>query len=369
MINKIRKSRPNFFINLLVTAGFLLLATTASFIFHLATKNTTNVAIVYILAIVLTARFTAGYLPGILASVAGVIGINFFFTYPFFEINFTLSGYPITFIGMLSIALIMSATTTNLKEQSRIISEREKLLMEAEKEKMRANLLRAISHDLRTPLTSIIGASATYLENKVRLKEEERDELVAHIHEDSNWLLYMVENLLSVTRIHNDDASVTKVPEPVEEVVSEAVMRLKKRLPSAVIRVKVPDEFLMIPMDATLIEQVIINLLENAYIHSQSSLPVDCNVEKETAAARFDIIDYGVGIPEDKLDTIFDGGSFGHNNSTDSHKGMGIGLSICKTIIAAHGGSIRAANHGNGAIFSFTLPIEEEQIGELPDYV
>lgn len=161
------------------------------------------------------------------------------------------------------------------------MNEREKLLMEAEKETMRANLLRAVSHDLRTPLTSIIGMADTILTDRERLTESEKSYMVKNISEDANWLLNMVENLLSVTRIRVGDTRVTTNPEPLEEVVSEAVRKLRKRLPQAKVHVRVPDEFLMVPMDAILIEQVIINLLENAVYHSESEDPIDFYVEKQ----------------------------------------------------------------------------------------
>lgn len=358
----IKKCSEEFSKNILITFSLLIIATLMSFLFHIVTKNSANIAIIYMLALVLIARFTSGYAFGIFASLVGVICVNFLFTYPYFKLNFTLTGYPITFIGMLSISLITSTTTTHLKQQARIITEREKLLLEAEKEKMRANLLRAISHDLRTPLTSIIGASSTYLENNALLTREDQTELVKHIHEDSNWLLNMVENLLSVTRIHNDSATVTTSLEPIEEVVSEAVFRLKKRLPEAEVKVSVPDEFLMIPMDAILIEQVIINLLENAAVHSKSTKPIECLVKYNETWVLFHIIDYGIGIPQDKLDTLFDGNASSLSYSSDSIKGMGIGLSICKTIILAHHGTICATNHKEGALFTFKLPREEEDI-------
>ena len=232
--------------------------------------------------------------------------------------------------------------------------------MESETEKMRANLLRAISHDLRTPLTSIIGSSTVYLENGSSLPEVEKNALVRHILEDSNWLLNMVENLLSVTRINNETAKVTKTSEPVEEVLSEAMIRLKKRLPDANIHVRVPEEFLMVPMDAVLIEQVLINLLENAVVHAESTEPIECYVESLSDYAIFHVRDYGVGIPPEKLATIFDGSSSTTSTSPDGRKGMGIGLSICKTIILAHGGEIKAINHTRGAEFYFTLPKEDK---------
>lgn len=343
----------------MITGALLAIATCLSFLFfHVMENPTANIALCYILALFLTARFTSGYFFGLFSSLIGVICVNFLFTYPYFELDFTLTGYPITFIAMFSISIVTSALTTNMKEQARIISEREKLLMEAEKEKMRANLLRAISHDLRTPLTSIIGSGTVYLENGKYLAEEEKNDLVSHILEDSHWLLNMVENLLSVTRINNKTAKVNKSLEPVEEVLAEAVLRLKKRVPGAQIHVRVPDEVLMIPMDAVLIEQVLINLLENAFVHSKTVEPVECYVDTEGDFVTFHIRDHGFGIPPEKLVTIFDGSSSTTSSASDGRKGMGIGLSICKTIIAAHGGEIRALNHSNGAEFYFTLPKE-----------
>ena len=221
---------------------------------------------------------------------------------------------------------------------------------------MRANLLRAISHDLRTPLTSIIGAASSYTENSNHLTEEEKTELVTQINDDANWLLNMVENLLTVTRIQNDESHVSTSLEVVEEVVSEAVQRLRKRIPHAKINVSIPEAFLMVPMDPLLIEQVIMNLLENAVIHSESKQAVDLVVTDSSDSVTFHVIDYGKGLDEDKIPSLFEGQSA--SGSSDSHKGMGIGLSICKTIIQAHNGTICAFNHENGAEFSFTLPKE-----------
>lgn len=344
--------------NCLITAAALILATLVSYLFFLATGSTNNISIIFALAVALIARYCTGYLPGILASVISVFIVNGVFTYPYGTLNFTMAGYPLTFLGILSVSIIISATTTHLKSQARQIQEQERLLLEADKEKMRANLLRAISHDLRTPLTAIIGSSSAYLENKNDLPEKERDALVSSIHEDANWLLNMVENLLTVTRINADTASVVKTEESVEEVVAEAVTRLKKRLPDVRVKVKVPEEFYLIPMDATLIEQVIINLLENAARHSGSSEPVELNVWPNGDFMQFDVVDYGKGIEAERLSSIFDGdAAYSGKGSGEAFKGMGIGLSICKTIISAHKGSITAENHGKGAKFSFTLPM------------
>ncbi|MEY8339402.1 DUF4118 domain-containing protein [Lachnospiraceae bacterium 62-35] len=346
--------------NIMVTASILTIATTISAFFSMGTDRTFNTTSFYILAVVLIAHYTDGYVPGIISSFISVICVNFAFTYPYLALNFSISGYPITFAAMMLIASLTSTTTTHLKEKTSILSKQEKMLMEAEKEKMRANLLRAISHDLRTPLTSIIGTSSTYLENETSLDADEKRNLVKNIYDDSNWLLNMVENLLSVTRIRENGAHVTKVLEPLEEVISEVVNRLKKRIAHAKIQIHIPDEFIMIPMDVTLIEQVLINLLENGIYHSNSSLPLDLDVVIENEEAVFSVTDYGIGIKKELLKTIFDGYTSAPSASGDSKKGMGIGLSICKTIILAHGGKIWAENHKGGARFVFTLPLGDE---------
>lgn len=362
--------------DLICTIILIILATIVAHWFYNTTENMANMATVYMLAVVLISRYTNGYLWGILGSIGGVIGVNYFFTYPYFEVDFTRSGYPLTFIGMLAISFVTSATTTHMKEQRKLAEFREemnkklyetqkRLEIETEKEKMRANLLRAVSHDLRTPLTSMIGSSDLYLEAKDTLKEIDKTQLIRNIKDDANWLLNMVENLLAVTRIKDGGAKVNKLPQPIEEVVSEAVMRLKKRYPDAKIRIKIPDDFLMVRMDALLIEQVMINLLENAIKYAHSNKPMDLIVTKETKDVKFAVLDYGVGISKEKRESIFEGNGISQNNESDSSKGMGVGLSICKSIILAHGGTIEADNHEQGAIFTFTLPLNEgEQSNE-----
>ena len=300
--------------NTLFTLTLLGIATALAFLFFsFVSENTANIALLYIIAQILIARYTNGYLLGLFSSVFSVICINFFFTYPFFRLNFTLSGYPVTFIGMLIITLLTTATTSSLLSDDSILSDAEKR------------------------------------------------ELLENIENDSSWLLNMVENLLSVTRI-NDTVThqVNKTPEIVEEVVAEAVQRLKKRFPSASIIVHVPTDYLLIPMDAILIEQVLINLLENALIHSGSSHSPELTVTDHPDHVTFCVKDFGHGLNPDVIPDIFSG--ICHNTgSVDSHKGMGIGLSICKTIIDAHNGYIEAKNHTNGALFLFTLPKAKEE--------
>lgn len=206
---------------LLLTAFMMAAATICSFVFFFyVPSGSANIALFYVLALVVIARYTKGYRYGITAALFCVIFINYFFTYPHFKLNFTLAGYPVTFLVMLAIALITSTLTSHMKRQA-------EALAEAEKEKMRASLLRAVSHDLRTPLTSIIGSAAALRESSLVKEQPELQETASHIYDDAGWLLNMVENLLSITRIQGQDAHVRKSLEVVEEVVSESVTRLK----------------------------------------------------------------------------------------------------------------------------------------------
>lgn len=344
--------------NTLMTAAILIGVTFVAWIYHMLSSGTVNIIMFYTIALIFIPRFTEGYVPGIVSAMVSVGCVNYLFTEPYFQWEFSREGYPVTFFCMLVIAIAVSAVTSYTKEQSRILAQQEKRLMEADKEKMRANLLRAVSHDLRTPLTGIIGASSSYLENEAFLSDEKKRSMVKHIGEDANWLLNMVENLLTVTRIQAGSANVNKSLEPVEEVLLESVRRLKKRIPEAKVKVWLPEEFVMIPMDAMLIEQVLINLLENACFHAESDRNIEVYTKIGNTEITFCVKDYGVGIAPDRLESIFDGESQNGSREADSHRGMGIGLSICKTIISAHGGRIWAENHEKGTKLVFTLPVE-----------
>jgi two-component system, OmpR family, sensor histidine kinase KdpD len=257
------------------------------------------------------------------------------------------------------INLILSQVAIALERQHLSDSSQE-IMVEREKEKTRANLLRAVSHDLRTPLTGMIGASESLLSNKNELSDKEQTKLLQYIYEDSNWLLHMVENLLSVTRIREGGTTVKKTPEPLEEVITEAVWRLRKRVSGTHISVHIPPELILIPMDATLIEQVIINLLENAIKYAGKDNPITLTVKKKTTYVLFEFSDNGPGIMPERISNIFDDISWTQNKATDTSKGFGIGLSICKTIINAHGGNITVKNKPDkGAVFTFTLPLHD----------
>lgn len=488
--------------------SILTAAILVSFVLHRLDIMNHNIIMVYIFSVLLISRMTEGYIYGIISSVISVLTFNFFFTEPYFSLNAIQSGYPLTFVIMLLVALITSALTVRIKAEARLAVKREhrtevlyeinkmllitrgldrivdltndyvvrlfgrsvvfftidpehgedgrtmqaeddidgsvlnsadekavahwvflnhkragagtdtlagaaafympvvsqgkvlavwgiscekenldhnarlflrmiasqvamalerqhlsdeqrNIMVESEKEKMRSTLLRAISHDLRTPLASILGASSAIRESGKALDESTRDSLVTNIQEESQWLIRMVENLLSVTRINENASNLVESLEAAEEVVGEAVSRIKQRFPSREISVHVPEEFLEVPMDGTLIVQVLINLLENAIKYSPGDSPVEIHLEKDGKWARFEVLDHGKGISSEDFPYLFTGYKPGENRSVDSSRGMGIGLSICKTIIKAHKGELEAENRKDGgAVFRFTLPLK-----------
>ena len=336
--------------DILITFCALAGATALCFLLQQIHLGDAYVALIFVLAVAVAARFTDGYGCGIAASLAAVIGVNYAFTEPYFELCLTLPGYPISFLCFLAVSVLISTMTTQIKQQ-------EEHNYRAQLEEMRANLMRAVSHDLRTPLTSIAGAANLMLETP-DMSEENRRAMLSAMVEDSQWLIRMVENLLSITRISAEPANLRKSPEAAEEIISEAVRKFRKRFPELPVEISLPDTLLMVPMDPILIEQVIANLLENAAIHALNATKVRVNLREESDFAVFEISDNGIGLQKKHPDDVFDSTV---SHASDSKRNMGIGLSVCKAIILAHGGTISARNNRDGgACFRFSLPLKEE---------
>lgn len=354
MIKKFYKKFLPFSIKNFFTTLAILFVTTLLCLF-ISRINDGNVYIpmMYSLAVLIISRYSSGYFCGIFASVLSVAIINYFFTEPYFAFNLLIPGYPIAFAVMLTVCIITGASTTQLIEK-------EKIRTMADKERMRANLLRAVSHDLRTPLTSISGSASALIDNNDKIDTEERISLLSEIQEDAEWLIRMVENLLAVTRISNDNSQLHKTSEMVEEIAAEAVQKLKKRYPTAPINVSVPDDILFVPMDPILIEQVLINLMENSIRHGGNVTKIKLEILKIDNFALFKVLDNGCGFDEKIIDGLFDGHITSNNSNSDITKDMGIGLSVCKSIINAHNGVIKAENiKTGGAYVSFSLPIDK----------
>ena len=234
--------------------------------------------------------------------------------------------------------------------------------MEKQAEQTRGYLLRAISHDLRTPLTGILGASGSILENGERMQSDLKNRLIQDIHEEARWLLRMIENVLSVTKIGNYNPELKKSMEPVEEVVADSIVKCKKYFPDLKITLCLPDELIMLPMDPVLIRQVLINLIDNAYRHGNSKKNIELVVEKKEDFVKFSVQDYGAGMATEDLTKVFSGMGLQKRKDGDSSRGLGLGMSICKIIIEAHSGQIFAENTaGKGLRVAFRLPMEEKK--------
>ena len=505
MMNRIKVCRKEVRQGLLGAAILVCLATGIGWLFRLLQFPETNIVVVYILSVILTARFTEGYIWGILATVFSTCAFNIFFTHPYYTLSVDDPTYFITFAIMAITSVITSALTSKAKEMTaeavrkgqesgalyyltshladaestdqiagimvetisrimdcraaclcfdeqgkpertfiqqkseaeqirrcvsdpaelqhrienlrtgyivgeefydwpiygsesvlgilripkeraealtdqqktllhsmlestamamdrlRVMKERIRSREEATQERYRGNLLRAISHDLRTPLAGIMGTSEVIMD--MTDKSDARYALADGIYKDADWLHALVENILSLTRLQDGRLTLHKEQEPVEEVIGAAVAAIEKRAPEREIAVHIPDEILMVPMDAKLIGQVLTNLLDNAVKHTQpeEEISVTASKDPQQQMAVFAVADRGTGIAAQDLPNIFQMFYTTKGKGPDAKRGIGLGLAICESIVTAHGGTISAQNRedGKGAVFTFTLPLKE----------
>lgn len=317
-------------------------------------NDTSYVAVIFFLEVFLTAFLTDGYFFGVLSAVLSVLAVDYAFTAPYWKVSFVITGFPLTFMVMMFISVATSMITSRAR---RAVS----AAREAERQQIYANLLRAVSHDIRTPLTGIAGATNVLLEQGEKLTAEQRRELLTDASEDAQWLIRVVENLLSITRLGPESAKLHKTLEAPEEIIESAVSKFSKHYPDIAIKVHLPEELILVPMDPLLIQQVLGNLMENAVLHggrvTQLAITLEC---KGADWVSITVADNGHGIVPEKLATLFEG-SPPSGPRSDIKRNMGIGLSVCRTIVLAHDGRISARNEkGGGASFCVELPAKEE---------
>ena len=348
------KKQLKFLWDLLITTGILCAAFIVSILLQNKLGISEHVTTTVAFAVFLVSLWTQGYFWGITAAFVGTLVINYAFTFPYFRVNFAIPTNLYSAIVMIIIALLTSALTTKVKYS-------EAIKAESQLERMRANLLRAVSHDLRTPLTTIYGSSTALLENKDSLSRQQQERMLLGIREDAQWLIRMVENLLSVTRIDSGNVKLSKTAIALDELISSVVIKFKNRYPAQEVTLEIPEDVLLIPMDPILIEQVLMNILENATQHAQGMTMLKLRVRKQGNTAIFEVEDNGCGIREDKLPRLFTGCDVSEAAVADGRKrNAGIGLSVCASIIRAHSGEISAENlPQGGAMIRFTLDMEE----------
>lgn len=374
-LQRLRASLPDIVWDLGLTVLLLALASLGCWLLLQHTGAENNSALVYVLAVVLIARYTTGYGFAVAAALLAGFCTNYYFMYPYAQFSLELTGYPVAMLSMVAISLVVCALTAQLKIQAEEAIQREKntrelyalnerldrektaIQLEKDREAIRSSILRGVSHDLRTPLTGISGAAAVLLEGGGL---DSRDQtLAADIKNDADALITMVENLLSVTRLQAGESTIQKEPELLEEVAGDAVLRFRRRFPSARVELVLPNEPISAPMDALLIRQVISNLLENAVRHSGAPETITLTLSCQGPWAVTEVADRGRGLSPEALEAITQGRDFSTADA-DSSRGMGIGLAVCRNIVLAHGGTLAAENRPEGgAVFRFALPVEE----------
>ena len=288
----------------------------------------------------------AYYVPVVGANgVLGVIGIAF-------SQRLQLSESQKVFIDAIAAQLALAL------ERERLYEKQQRAKLEIERERLRSDLLRSVSHDLRTPLTGVLGSIGTLLDHYDALDDAMRKELLTGVYGEAEWLSTLVENVLSLTRLESDRVKPRKQREAVEEIVAESVARVQRRAGGHRISIDIPSELLMVPMDGTLIEQVLVNLLDNAIHHTPEDAGILIRVYPQQTNAVFEVRDHGEGIAPEDMPLLFNR-FFTRQKVGGERKGVGLGLSICQSIIQAHGGTISAQNDpAGGAVFRFTLPLE-----------
>ena len=248
-------------------------------------------------------------------------------------------------------------------ERRRLREEKQAVEMETQRERLRSNLLRAISHDLRTPLTSISGNAMILMEKSILLNETERQEMYNAIYDDSMWLVNLTENLLSITRIENGTMQLQIGAELIDEVFREALAHVDRQGAQHEISVELSDDLLMAKMDVRLIVQTIINIVNNAIKYTPKRSHIILSAEKQENMVCIRIADDGPGISDEAKKHLFDMFYTAGIGKPDSRRGLGLGLSLCKSIVDAHGGTISVTdNVPQGSVFCFTLPLEEVSI-------
>ncbi len=250
-------------------------------------------------------------------------------------------------------------------ENEKNAREKEEAAILAKNEQLRANLLRTLSHDLRTPLTSISGNASNLLSNGDQFSREEKQSLYLDIYDDSMWLINLVENLLSVSRMEQGTMKLNLSAQLMDEVIEEALRHVNRKSVEHQITVEYGEEILLARMDGKLIVQVVINIVDNAIKYTPKGSTIRIRADRRGQEIVVEIADNGLGIPDEKKKQVFEMFYSGASKVADSRRSLGLGLSLCKSIINAHGGKITVTdNVPQGAVFTFTLPAGEVELHE-----
>lgn len=308
-----------------------------------------EVIMVYLLGIMaVSAGFGRG--PALLAAASSVAAFDFCFVPPYYTFRVADMRFIFTFAVMFIVGLVISGLSGEVKRQT-------ERALRAEKEALRTALLNSISHDLRTPLCAIGGSASALLDEEHPLPRAEQRKLLSTIQEEADHLNRLVRNLLDMTRLASGGLLIKKEWMPLEEVIGSALGRLDRLLEQHPVRVSLPADLPLVPLDGMLIEQVLYNLLENAAKYTPAGTSIQVLAHRNQDSVTVEVMDSGPGLLTGSEDQIFE--KFYRGTRSRQDGGFGLGLAICRGLIEAHGGTIRAGNQPEGgAMFRFTLPIE-----------
>ena len=273
-------------------------------------------------------------------------------------VGIPIAGYsiPDAFEKNLMIAILSECGLS--QERIRLQEERNKAALQTQKERLQANLLRAVSHDLRTPLTNISGSADMLMQEESELDPAIRKKLYTAIYDDTNWLINMTENLLVATHLETDKESFKMSPELIEDLFQSVVAHLDRRAAEHHISVHLEDATLMAAMNARLIQRVIINIMNNAIQYTPKESNIELSAVKKGNVVQISVTDDGPGIPNDAKRHLFDLFYTAGQGKADCQRGLGLGLNLCQSIVAMHGGKIDVLDHmPAGTTFQFTLPL------------
>ncbi|MFA6003073.1 MAG: DUF4118 domain-containing protein [Elusimicrobiota bacterium] len=287
--------------------------------------------------------------PTILSSFLGVICFNFFFVPPRFTFHVEHSQYLVTFLVMLTVGLIISQLIVRVRSQVEAVKRSE---IAAEAERLRSSLLSAVSHELKTPLTAIIGSAGSLLRAPSPGGVHWR-ELLENIQEEAERLSRLVHNLIETTRLESGIVRLKKEPYPIEDVIGTALDRLEKRLSGREVKTDIPEDLPLVPVDPVLMELVFINLIENAVRYAPAAAAIEISAYEKSDSIEIAVADRGPGLGVEHIGHVFEK----FYRASQSAGGAGLGLAICKAVVEAHGGAIRVENRpGGGASFLLALP-------------
>jgi K+-sensing histidine kinase KdpD len=335
-----------------VLASVVTVGLAAAVGWFLLDRRLTDVVMTFLMGVVLMAVWF-GYAASLVTTVLSVAAFDFFFTEPYFSLDVYDRRHVLTFAVMLFVALVISNQTEHLRRSMAVTRERE---AEIQNERLRNALLSSVSHDLRTPLGVVKGSATALLEQEKTLTPERRREYVQAISNEANRVDRLVRNLLDMTSLEAGALRVRKEWQPLEEVVGVALGRLEDQLGPRPVQVRIDPAAAVAPFDSTLIEHVFVNLVENALKYTPAPSPLEINARRVDAGVEVEVADAGAGVPPGEEERVF--AKF--HRASDTALGMGLGLTICRGIVTAHGGRIWCENRPTGgASFRFLLPCGE----------